>query len=574
MKADATASSGAREAAAIAALVAAALFWTAPLLRQPENLSHWDWDKEFALAATQRSAVIEHGELPLWNPHTVGGVPMLGFHESIAMAPTFPLVLAFGPVLGMKLRIVACCIAGVLLTYRLGRSWGLGPWSAAYAGSVSTLGGYLASHIWFGQPMWIATAFTPLVILGIDGRRPWLAALGFMLMFVEGGLDIQFMVFGASLVAVTVMALDRRPRGIATLVACCAAFAGAMAVKLLPTIHFIVRAPRPMPHGPGSGALHNARGLVQLRDALVSTRFHDDLPWTRGHWEDLAHIGLAAVLLAIAGALLLGRRRERLPWIVAAVACLVIAMDDGGIPGLWSTLHALPVIEQFEMPLRFAGVTTPILALLGGAALERLAALPVRGARILAAVLGATAAIAPLVLTRSILALVFWNPPPAELPRSAFHQWRAPTNYQDYPSVLMNRGNVAGLLATSPPVRVAAVGEPGYRGEAYLATGDGAVRETARTTCSVTLEVDAPAPARLVLNVNGYPGWRTGAGAALDHEGLVAFDVPAGRSVLRAAYQPFDVRFGLFVSLCTVSWFAATHRRKLDPQLDKHLELG
>src|SRR5687768_15628737 len=42
-------------------------------------------------------SVVEHGELPLWNPYTCGGMYAVGNPQTRFAAPTFAFSLVFGP---------------------------------------------------------------------------------------------------------------------------------------------------------------------------------------------------------------------------------------------------------------------------------------------------------------------------------------------------------------------------------------------------------------------------------------------------------------------------------------------
>ncbi len=84
------------------------------------------------------------------------------------------------------------------------------------------------------------------------------------------------------------------------------------------------------------------------------------------------------------------------------------------------------------------------------------------------------------------------------------------------------------------------VGEPSYRGESWLGSGEGKVVVSARSMNRQTVEVDTSGPARVVLNQNWDPGWRADRGRlASDGAGRLVIELDrATRAALHLEYRP------------------------------------
>ena len=96
-----------------------------------------DWDQHLLYSWSTYRSLMEFSELPLWNPWYLGGNPQLGNPQVHFPTPMLLFDLAAGPVLGMKLKILAHHWLGLVGTYWLGRQVGLSRYArTARGGSV------------------------------------------------------------------------------------------------------------------------------------------------------------------------------------------------------------------------------------------------------------------------------------------------------------------------------------------------------------------------------------------------------------------------------------------------------
>jgi hypothetical protein len=111
--------------------------------------------------------------------------------------------------------------------------------------------------------------------------------------------------------------------------------------------------------------------------------------------------------------------------------------------------------------------------------------------------------------------------------------------------------------------RVAAIGQPGYRGEHYFvsseagsATEDGAGQTKLESWSpnSAAVRVECAVPGLVVLNRNWDAGWLAAPPyRVVSYRGLVAAEVPVGIHSIRFSYHSWAFVVGLGVSIGTLA---------------------
>ncbi|MDQ3266847.1 MAG: hypothetical protein M3Y59_24875, partial [Myxococcota bacterium] len=99
--------------------------------------------------------------------------------------------------------------------------------------------------------------------------------------------------------------------------------------------------------------------------------------------------------------------------------------------------------------------------------------------------------------------------------------------------------------------------------EEWLEDGEGTVRRDQWTPNRLELEVHASRPARLVVNQNWHPGWRSSVGEVGSAGGLLSVQLPAGTHQVTLRFLPRSALGGLAVSLLTVLVLGALMRLPL-----------
>jgi hypothetical protein len=148
---------------------------------------------------------IAHGQLPLWNPYTDGGVPFVGNAQSALFSPfnlaSYLLPLYPSYVITAILRLL---VAGIF-TFLFAREIGIRPLGALLAMVTFTFSGPMV--VWLGHPHSFVIVWLPAILFTteralLQQRAPYVAASGLLIgaQFLGGHPETSFhvmLVWGA-----------------------------------------------------------------------------------------------------------------------------------------------------------------------------------------------------------------------------------------------------------------------------------------------------------------------------------------------------------------------------------------
>lgn len=111
--------------------------------------------------------LLKRGELPLWNPYILTGVPLLANFQSAPFTFTNIFYFVFDKVTAWSLQVISQHFFAIVFTYVLLRKWGLSKPSSLFGGLVFAFSGF--NLIW---SQWnshtLSASFIPLLILFTD----------------------------------------------------------------------------------------------------------------------------------------------------------------------------------------------------------------------------------------------------------------------------------------------------------------------------------------------------------------------------------------------------------------------
>ncbi len=312
------------------------------------HISHvgWvaDWDLLLTLQWVPYLSVQRFHQLPLWNAYMCGGMPLLADPSVRFPAPFFLLHLLFGPTIGLHLEIPLHLAIGFGGGYLLGRVEGLNVSGRIACASLFPASSWFYVHLAVGHTIYMAYIYLPLLacflLLAIRTYSLFWAAMGggvIALMFCEGSpyAPTHAMLLAAILCALH--AAGQRSRRPLVVFAAAAIFAaGFAAVKLLPAYRLMTIYPR------GTNLVSLDYSLRTLLVPLFSRHesYGTLYPNIWPIYESGAYFSPFAVALAVLG--LACSPRSVMPWMVAAVIFVALALGDGDFPYLWQLLHKFP----------------------------------------------------------------------------------------------------------------------------------------------------------------------------------------------------------------------------------------
>ncbi|WZP00158.1 hypothetical protein EP7_001777 [Isosphaeraceae bacterium EP7] len=611
-------------------LAVAALF-CGDVLHHFSNWGFHDWEIFYFHNISIYRSIVEFREVPLWNPWCLGGMPLMANPQTPVPDPWFVLDLVFGPLVAIRLKIVAHYAVGLGGAYWCARQFRLSRISSIYFAGTLMFSTWLSLRIQAGHFCFLCAVYLPWVVgcLQLARTCPSRALVGSLLltlMAFQGGV---FVLIGAAaltgLLSLAWSVQDRSIRPLLSLGLLWTCFLGLAAVKLMPAYELVREVPRlsnidpegrtrdvvggtmwtrykslllgegpaPIPETPAanqkaSAELTNAASVgsgprsipskwdmpsfvVRVFAGREQRSLQMYYPIQGFGWEEYgSYIGpLALILIAVSPFVL----REAWPWMVAGACCFVIAAGNFAPFAPWTLLHRLPVLNSMRAPGRFLIPCTFAACMLASMVLDKL--LSQKGTLVdadeeaspstlqrrrrrygLASLLVAIALVDSFMVGRHSLEGAFPEPRPPIASR--------------LPSIMTvrrgERGQTAAMLANycvlradealPIPIKVTPREDPDYRGELYFLpdrTGNGEGGDEVAlldwSPNSVTVEVKAASPGRVVLNRNWSRGWVVEGPFELSpHQGLISARMETGRHTIRFLYRPKIVRLGLLVS--------------------------
>jgi hypothetical protein len=345
--------------------------WTA---ERPAGVQDLGSNYEEADAVLQFQPFLQYAardlpDVPLWNPHQMGGRPFVGNSQSALFSPfNWPsLLLPFWWSLGLAAALKVLCAA--LGAHLLARALAIRYAGALLAGLVYGFGLFFV--VWLSWPLSSVWAWLPWLLLCVwtvvrrPGPRPVAAlALVVALQFFGGHPESSFHVLAAgsffALLALSRVGRGERLRAIGRLAAGLAAGSLLAAIALLPFLELLAR----------SGDLENRQGktgghfpVTALIDYVLPEYWGrpSQAPTQAFAFSRAYYAGALPLMLAL-WALVAQRTRERVA--IAAGGVVAIALTVG-FPGLFELVTAFPGFDHaYNQRLIIVGLLA--LALLAG----------------------------------------------------------------------------------------------------------------------------------------------------------------------------------------------------------------
>ncbi len=514
-------------------------------------------DAQFLMAYEEHAVrtVLDHGQLPLWDPYSCGGLYSLGNPQTRHFSPFFLLSLLMGAPRAAPFIAFICMVLGAEGFFRYARLRTPSPGLIALVAPAFVLNGFLATCYALGWVHFFGFAFLPWVLFGVHR-----AMRGHLHGHVIAGLTVGVTIgFGGNYATVfalmfgAIEALFALPRrGAARDPKAWGLFAlrggvlgltllAATAFRTLPVLTELARSPRVMAGSPA----HSPGFLGEMAFTLGGTQPVGDLPGR--YYVGLALLGiLAAIGLFRRGMLSRGL-------LLLGIFLAATGYHFGTGPFVW--LRELPIFDILRYPERFLFVAALfyqelvisglfVLARLARSVPRKLAFLAVPAMVLVATTSHAFQTVGFVRMTAAIRT----TPLPDETERpfalARGNRW------------VMGLFAYQGLGSISCGEAYPVVMSPLLRGdlpaEEYLLDADaGTASRVAWHPGRVTVDVDISRPTTLLLNQNHHPGWHADVGEVVSHERLLGVALPAGQHRVTLSFLPGTAVIGLATSVAT-----------------------
>lgn len=519
-------------------------------------------------------SISRYHELPLWNPYECAGLPLWDEPESIVAAPLMLLMQPLSATLTMRLWNVLHHAAGFVGMWLFSRhDLRLSRGATLVASTVFALTLGHTRQYGGGHAALVGFLFAPLALfLWRRAERDVRFAIGLGVLFAwtfyeGGGYPIPHL--GLVLAFETLTRLNRRSAlgivrsGAVTVVT----FVTVAAARLLPVVDQLLHHTRPL-------AEETDTIPLKLLGAMFFAHPHEGrIPgqqYALGEYN--TYIGVVLGVLVLCGILLSMRDRK---WFFA-VGVFVFALMMGHF-ARWAPWHLLREYlfpwKSMRVPSRFRLIFILFVAGWVGFAVDRLPPFLSRrlGHRIGAAARTAVLGIAligagdALGISSTTLESIYRSAPESVVtpgPRLFIGGRTTLAPFIDQPR--QNQGRVGCWEEWN-----FTAGAPVWEGDVpqAKAAGDEVVVESvSRTQNTFTIDVDAKAPGRVLVNSPYERGWRTDVGTIANDRKLLVVDVPAGRAQIHLKYWPHGLTAGFaltaFGIATVVGFFVWDSRRR------------
>jgi hypothetical protein len=563
--------------------------YLAPLWRNLKN-SPGTFDTGFVwfIIEVDRTTIVDHGQLPLWNPYYCGGAPQLASPQTGTLSPFTLPILLLGTPIGYRLGYTLGLLGALVCLRAFARTLGLSEIASTVAGAGYAVCGAFAQHLGGGHWVWIPFAFYPLMLrslhLVLAGRREHVVWGALTLTLTIFHWPVYPMAYAFLVVPIYALFLGlqngardlRRLRD--ALVAAFAMIALALAlatIRLLPVSEHVGAHPRNVKDFDYT-APYELIETYGLRHTARAFGTHQYVFPEYGNY-----LGLIGLGLMICGAFVVVKRRRALWPIVAGVVTFCVFQLGNLVPLPWWLLKKLPVFNHLRVPSRFTIIAGMFMCLLIGVAVDEWGAPALthwRGARKRARAGGVIVLISAALFLVDAVSFnrLQWDQtfsgPPYNIPRAAsFHQ--APGNrgrMYVYPAA--NQGSLNCFEET--PIEISPRLRANLPADEYLKEPDaGTVRRVNWSPNRIDLDVDLRRPATVIVNQNFGPGWRATGGTIANEGGLLAVRVPQGQHRLTFRYLPRSVLIGgaisLLAALGATAFVVMTRRRRFASARDR-----
>lgn len=267
--------------------------------------------------------ILQSGQLPLWRPSELCGIPALGNPQIGVFYPPNLLTLLLGPLFSLGLRFVACLLFAGLFTYVYCREIGMVFFASLFAALAFMLSGFIAANIYAGHIQHISTlVWLPLCLFFVErlARRCRLTdAVGLgvclTLQFMAGHPEyFLYSSLAVGLYFLCVWVPGRRAALLLLLAFASVLFISLAAIQLFPTLEFISH----MTRGKEGYVFASAGSLpyVSLLTFVLPNIFGSlagGAYWGPGfYWENCGYMGAITIVLAVAGAFFARRPRAKI----------------------------------------------------------------------------------------------------------------------------------------------------------------------------------------------------------------------------------------------------------------------
>ncbi|MDP8261832.1 MAG: hypothetical protein P9M13_00835 [Candidatus Ancaeobacter aquaticus] len=538
-----------REVFLVLLFLVLSFIYVSPNFENINNYSCGDGESYQTINAVINKTILEHKQIPLWNPYSGGGNVMLAHPESPFLSPLYLPVLIFGTVIGIKIQIVLYYFIGLCGMYALCRYLNFKVLPAFLSAIIFAFNSYLSNHLNLGYFPWMTIVWLPWAFLfylkSFVNRKNivWCAIVLSLLLF-EGGVHNLTMIC-SFLIAYSVFESIRSKtfKPIIILVFIAGVSVLISGIKLVPMLQFMDDYPRRASHMVLPYVPYWTLLISLLDRGFYGKWYHLPSPNFVGQ-EFLAYIGIIPLLILIIGAV--KSYKKYWPLILTLIVFVFISFGRGAWFDLWDLIKHLPVYNNQFITVRNVIIIVFIGALIIGYYLSKF-----EYSRLKNVLLGLVVlfVLADLTSHGWYYIRCFPNKLKEVAAEGNFVQEKTE---KLLPTFLKGHGNLLFWRPARIDLAAKSIVDEGYKGEVYFSGQIGKASIEKFTPNKICINYDIAIGDILILNQNYYKGWHAYGDSPLkvfSYNGLIGITVPKGIGSITLTYFPYSFILGIIVSL-------------------------
>jgi hypothetical protein len=559
------------------------------LLQTGNNLGIQDWDQHFAFAETIRQSIVDHRQLPLWNPYHCGGTSLVAFPENEVFSPSTLFVVVFGSVVGYKVAFGFFLFIGFIGFYFLGRYMRLSLLPTFMMAITYLLSGmYLVSYA-SGMTNYLSLAYLPYVLLFCirtfeEQTRvyPVLLGISLALVFFAGMHYLVIIFFAVTLYALISALTKKSARPLARYGVMLLCFVLLSAPKLFPSVETIQSIHIQQKEYFSGYSLASLAFSLFSRDQTFTGYRPFSIP-TAGFLhgssydieENSMYVGIVPFLLFCIGVIV--SWKKRIPIVVIFLIFSILMFGYMIQPSLYGYLQQFPLFESMRVAQRYRFVVLLIVSLFVGHGMQWILSKCApygRRCRIGAIIVATCICLDLLQVNTTLLFKHAFAIPDISLPvqkefiqtcdnppygRSGFiKKTNSYSSYSsEYLAVRSNTGVTKWCYEVIPyPDAATCFTDKRYRGEYYLKQGQERVSLTRSSSNVMVFDVNPQTRDTLIINQNYDRNWlvysQNRVRPAIDSRGLLSTPVDSGIQTITFFYVPWAFVIGVSISFLTM----------------------
>src|SRR5438477_1004733 len=318
------------------------------------------------------------GEIPLWNPLNLFGLPFLAQWNTLVLYPGSLFYLLFPLTWSLAMFGLGHQFLAGLGMYLLSHRWARNRLAAAVAGMAFAFNGLTLNCLMWPNNI-AALAWMPLVVLSVErawqkgGRTVLSAAVIGAMQMLAGAPELILLTWLALGVLCLNAALSNHCWGVCfrRFFSVVVVVAGVTAIQMFPFLDLLRHSQRSLGFATDDSAMP-ATGWANLVVPLFESIRTAQQVYLQAHqvWTSSYYTGIGVLAFAVMGAWLARTRRV---WLLAGMTVLglVLALGDAGY--LYKILRrAIPLFGFMRYPIKFVSLAVFCVPLLAGFAVREL----------------------------------------------------------------------------------------------------------------------------------------------------------------------------------------------------------